>query len=77
MPAVVRDRCVGGGAGGSWYVLVDMVESSAEESAGTPSLGPRESGIVSTGRSAVSPELAAVKICAVIPQSRRTPEDVR
>ena len=56
MPAVVRDRCVGGGAGGSRHVLVDIVKSSAEESADKLSLGARESGMVSTGRSAVSPE---------------------
>ena len=49
VPAVVRDRGVGGGAGGSWRGLIDMVESSAEESAGKLSLGPRESGMVSTG----------------------------
>ena len=48
--AVVRDRGVGGGAGGSWRGLIDMVKSSAKESAGKLSLGPRESGMVSTGR---------------------------
>ena len=74
MSAVLRDRWVGGGTGGSWHVPVDIVESSAEESAGKLSL---ESDKVSTGRSAVSPESLEVKVCAVIPQGRRTPEVVR
>ena len=56
VPAVVRDRGVGGGAGCSWRGLIDVVESSPEESAGKLSLGPRESGMVSTGRSVVGPE---------------------
>ena len=52
--AVVRDLGVGGGADGSWHVVIDVVESSAEESASELSIGLRESGVVSTGRSAVS-----------------------
>ena len=76
VPAVVRDRGVGGGARGSWRGLTDVVEFSAEESASKLSLGPRESGMVSTGRSAVSPELLEVGYCAV-PWGRRTPADVR
>ena len=72
VPAVVRDREVGGGAGGSWRVLIDVVESSAEESVGILFFGPRESGMASTGRSAVSPELLEVGLCAVIPRGRRT-----
>ena len=54
-----------------------MVESSTEESAGSLSLGPRESGMVSTGRPAVSPELLEVELCTVFPQGRRTQVDVR
>ena len=54
-----------------------MVESSAEESVGKLSLGPRESGMVSTGRSAVCPEWLEVGFCAVIPRGRRTPVYVR
>ena len=77
VPAVVRDRAVSGGAGGSWRGLIDVVESSAEESAGKLSLGPRESGMVRTGPSAVSPELLEVGFGAVIPRGRRTPVDVR
>ena len=53
-----------------------MVESSAEESAGKLSLGPREISVVSTGRSAASPETLEVNVCVVIPRGRRTPEDV-
>lgn len=53
VPAVVRDPVLGDGEGGSWHVLGDiMIESSAEISAGKPSLGTRESGVVSTVRSA-------------------------
>ena len=59
-PAEIRDRGVGGGAGGSWRGLIGMVESSVEESASKLSLRPRENGIVSTGRSAVSPEMLEV-----------------
>lgn len=54
-----------------------MVQSSAEESAGKLSLGPRESDVVSTGRSAVSPGELEVKVCSAIPRGRRTPVDVR
>ena len=39
--AIVRAREVGGGAGGSWRVLIDVVESSAEESVNCP-LGGRK-----------------------------------
>lgn len=77
LPAVVRDRGVGGGAGGSWQGLVDEGESSAREVAGKLSLGPRESGIVSTGWSAASPELLEITVGAVIPRGRRTAEVVR
>ena len=77
VPAVVHDRGVRGGAGSSWRGLIDMVESSAEESAGKLSLGPRVSGIVSTGRSDVSPELLEVGLHAVISRGRRTPLYVR
>ena len=58
-------------------LTIDIVESSAEESAGKLSLGSRERGMVSTGRSAVSTESLEVKVCAVIPQGRRTSKDVR
>ena len=75
--AVVRDRGVGGGAGGSWHVLVDVDESPAEESAGKLSLGPKERDMVSTGRSAANPELLEIGFCAVILQGRRTPVGVR
>ena len=54
-----------------------MVQSFTEESAGKLSLGSRESDMVSTGRSAVSPELLEVELCAVIPRCRRAPVDVR
>ena len=54
-----------------------MVESSAEESAGKLFLGPRESGMVNTGRSAGCPELLEVGFCSVIPRGRRTSVDVR
>ena len=77
VPAVVRDRVVGGGARGFWRGLIDVVESSAEDSACKLPLGPRESGLVSTGRSAVSPELLEVGLSAVIPRGQRTPVDVR
>ena len=77
VPAVVRDRGVGGGAGGSWRGFIDVVESSAEDSAGKLSLGPRQSGMVSTGWSAMSSELLEVGFCAVIPRGRRTSVDVR
>lgn len=77
VPAVVRDRWVGGGTGGSWHGLVGVVESSAEESPGKLPLGPRKSGIVGTGRSAASPGELEVKMCAVIPRGRRMPVDVR
>ena len=77
MSAVLRDRWVGGGTGGSWHVPVDIDESSAEDSANELSLGPRESVTVSTGRSAAGSESLEVKVCPVIPQGRRTPEDVR
>ena len=73
VPAVVRDRGVGGGAGAPGVVFFVVVESSTEESAGKLSLGPRESGMVSTRRSAVSPESLEVELCAVIPRGRRTP----
>ena len=49
-----------------------VVASSAEESVYTLSLGPRESGVVSVGRSAVSPELVEVGVCAVFPRGRRS-----
>ena len=77
VPALAGDRGVDGGAGGSWRGRIDMVESSAEESAGKLSLGPRESSMVSTGRSAVSPELLKVGFCAFIPRGRRTRVYVR
>ena len=44
-----------------------------EESAGKLTLGPRESGMVSTGRSAVSPEFLEVGFS----RCRRAPVDVR
>lgn len=48
------------------------------ESAGKPSLGPREDGVVSTGRFARAPEILEVNLgVAVIPRGRRTPVDVR
>ena len=77
VPAVVRDRGVGGGAGGSCRGPIDVVESSAEESTGILSLGLRESGMVSTRRSAASTELLEVGLCAVISRGRWTPVDVR
>ena len=49
VPAVVRDRGEGVGTGGSWHNLGDVIESSAEDSGGKPSRGPRESGVLSTG----------------------------
>ena len=75
--AVVCDRRVGGGAAGFWRVLADVVESVVEESAQNLSLGPSERGIVSMGRSAVSPDLLEVGFCSVIPRGRRTPVNVR
>ena len=77
VPAVLRDRRVGGGAGGPWRVLDDVVESSAEESAGILSLGVRTSGMVNTGRSAVNPEMLEIGFCAGIPRGRQTPVNVR
>ena len=78
VPAVFRDPGWGGGEGGSGHVLVDVVdESSAETSAEKLSLGPRESGVVSTGRSAVCSEILEVKVGAVSPRGWRTPADVR
>ena len=74
---VVRDRVVGGGAEGSWRNRIDVVESSVRETASKVCLGLRESGMVSTGRSAVGPEMLEVGFCAVIPRDRRTPVDVR
>ena len=53
-----------------------MVEFSTEESAAKLSLGLRESGMVSTGWSAVSPEMLEDELCAVTPRGRRMP-DVR
>ena len=57
--------------------VVDVVESCAEESAGKLSRGSRESGVVSTGWSAASPERLEFKVGYVIPRGRRTTEDVR
>lgn len=37
----------------------------------------KKSGVVSTGRSAASPESLKVKVCDVIPRAWRTPEGVR
>ena len=59
-PSVVRDRRVGGNAGGSWQGRFDVVEFYTEESAGKLSLGLMKNGMVSAGRSAVSPELLEV-----------------
>ena len=58
-------------------VFIDVIESSAEESADNLSPGPREIGMVSTGRSAVSSEWLEVGFCAVIRRGQRTPVDVR
>ena len=41
---------------------MDMVKYSADEAAGKLSLGPRESGMVSTGRPAVCPEMLEVGV---------------
>lgn len=65
---MVRERWVGIGTGCSWHDLVGVVESSAEESVGKLSLGPRDSGIVGTGRPAASPGELGVKVRAVIPR---------
>ena len=57
--------------------VVDVIESCAEESAGKLCRGSRESGVVSTGWSAASPERLEFKVGYVIPRGRRTTEDVR
>ena len=58
-------------------VLVTWSSHPLKRSAGNLSFGPRESGMISSGRSVVSPELLEVGVCAVIPRGRRTPVDVR
>lgn len=50
--AVFRDSRRDYGEGGSGHVLVDCLPSVGGP-AGKPSVGPRESGVVSTGRSSV------------------------
>ena len=50
LPAVVRDRGVGGGTGGSGRGCFDEVESSTEEAPEKLPFRPRESRMVSTGR---------------------------
>ena len=79
VPVNARALDVGVGKGGSWHDLGDFIESSTDESAGKPSLGLRESGVVSTGRAVTSPgepaESTEVEFGAV--RGRRTPVDVQ
>lgn len=60
--AMVHDSRRGSGGGGSWHILVnDVVEYFVE--AGKSSLGPREGGVVSTGRSAGTPRFLGRRGC--------------